>query len=224
MRTRIRVVSQLAGLLGATCLIAMTPSAAAQEFSASNISRYAGNGRWDWTVFISASPQLLNNIRCVEYTLHPSFPNPVRKVCSLGDRRYPFGLSSNGWGTFELSIRVIFKNGEVRFLRHMLTFESPPVERPLPITAGNDARQVRPGWWDWAVFIEAPEKVLDEVRCVEYTLHRTFPNPVRTICDRGEDPRRAFRLPASGWGMFQIGIRVFLKDGRVQELTHDLKF
>ena len=36
------------------------------------------------------------------------------------------------------------------------------------------------------VFIQAPPAVLSQIKCVEYTLHPTFPNPVRQVCDRGQ--------------------------------------
>lgn len=223
MRKKFHLTPQLAGLLAGMCLVATTTRAEGQQLSAANSSRYVGNGRWDWTVFIKGPPEILKNVSCVEYTLHPSFPKPIRKVCSLGDKDYPFGLSSNGWGVFEISIKVVFKNGDVRPLKHMLSFDTPAVEQPLPIKTGNTAKQVREDWWNWTVFIEGPEEVLDKVRCVEYTLHPTFANPVSTICDRGKGSR-GFSLTASGWGTFEIGIRVFLKDGRVQKLTHNLKF
>lgn len=205
------------------CFFAMTLAAAAQELSASNTSRYVGDGRWDWTVFIVAPREVLQNISCVEYRLHPTFPDPVRKVCQPGHPDLPFGLSTNGWGAFQIDIKVTFKNGEVRALWHVLVLEARPVERPLKISADNSATQVRSGWWDWTVFIEAPDEVLRQIRCVEYTLHPTFPDPVRTICRRGTG-RQAFALHGSGWGTFQIRIRVILNDGRIQELTHHLRF
>lgn len=198
---------------------------AAQEISSGNTSRYLGNGRWEWRVFIKSSPQVLNEIRCVEYTLHPTFPNPTREVCSKGDPRYPFGLKTIGWGTFEIPIKITFRSGAMRFLKqnHMLTFVAPPVEDPLPITTDNLATEVRKGWWKWTVFVQGPDDVLDNIQCVEYTLHPTFPNPVREVCSRGTGPH-AFALATSGWGTFQIRIRLFLRDGRVQELTHNLMF
>lgn len=75
-------------------------SAAAQDISAANTSRYIGNGRWAWTIYIKAPPEVLSKVKCVEYKLHPTFPDPVPPICALGDARYPFGLDSNGWGTF----------------------------------------------------------------------------------------------------------------------------
>ena len=205
-------------------LLSLALPSAAQEISADNTSRYVGKERWKWTVFIRTSQQVLKDIKCVEYTLHPTFPDPIQTVCSLGNPRHPFGYMGNGWGTFEIPIKVTFKNGKVRSLKHMLTFTTAPsVGVSFPIKVDNDAKEIRKGWWKWTVFIQGPENVLDQVRCVEYTLHRTFPNPVREVCDRGTGPR-AFALTTSGWGTFEIRIRVFLKDGRVQELTHVLRF
>jgi len=216
------MLPKTAAFLAGMCLI-LCLSSDAQEISTSNTSRYVGNGRWDWTVYIRAVPQVLNKIRCVEYKLHPTFPNPVRNVCALEDPHYPFGLKSNGWGVFEISIKVIFRNGTVRHLRHMLKFEAPPVKDSLPITPDNVANEVRAGLWRWTVFLRGPDEVLEQIQCVEYTLHPTFPDPVQEVCDRGEGPH-AFVLTATGWGTFQIKIRVFVKDGHVQELTHQLEF
>jgi len=84
-----------------------------------NSSRPIGGDRWEWTVFVEADPETLSLIECVEYTLHQTFPEPVRKVCAGGN----FALRSNGWGTFEIKIRVLFRDGTVRRLAHMLEFK-----------------------------------------------------------------------------------------------------
>jgi transcription initiation factor IIF auxiliary subunit len=61
------------------------------------------------------------------------------------------------------------------------------------------------------------------VKCVEYTLHPTFSDRIRMICERG-DTHRPFAVSATGWGTFQIGIRVFMNDGTHKEMKHQLKF
>lgn len=209
-------------LLAGVWLMAFSVTAQGQAISAANTSAYRGEGRWDWTVFIQAQSEVLKEINCVQYKLHPSFPNPVRKVCSTADPRYPFGLSTNGWGTFQIGIEVTFKNDQVRYLEHRLGLAAPLVQT-LPIKLDNIARSVRPGWWEWTVYVEGPETALAQIRCVEYLLHPTFKNPERTVCERGSGPR-AFPLSASGWGTFRIRIRVVLKDGYIQEMEHDLRF
>src|SRR4051812_10696149 len=77
-----------------------------------NVAQSEANGKsWKWTAFIAGPPDKLTNIACVEYTLHPTFPNPVRKVCNTTNPRYPFGLEAVGWGTFNIHAKVEFKDG-----------------------------------------------------------------------------------------------------------------
>jgi len=73
-------------------------------------------------------------------------------------------------------------------------------------------------WWKWALWIDADIMDLDKIDHVVYTLHSTFPKPVRKITDRNTK----FRLEAEGWGIFTIYIRLFLKDGNEIPLTHRL--
>ncbi len=61
-------------------LVAAGAARAQSGVTAGNTSKPAGDGRWDWTVYVTAPPAVLNEIRCVEYTLHPTFPNPIRRV------------------------------------------------------------------------------------------------------------------------------------------------
>jgi transcription initiation factor IIF auxiliary subunit len=71
-------------------------------------------------------------------------------------------------------------------------------------------------YYRWKVFVDAPDAVLNEIQSVEYTLHPTFPEPVRTSQDRGD----RFGLEASGWGEFTILAKVRLKDGTDQTVPY----
>jgi len=73
-------------------------------------------------------------------------------------------------------------------------------------------------WWAWGVWLEGPDEALDQVEYVEWTLHPTFPNPVRKISNRSEK----FKLDTAGWGVFPIRARVHTKDGESYTLTHQL--
>ena len=84
---------------------------------------------------------------------------------------------------------------------------------------GQDSEYKGDDWWSWSVWLEAPEEVLDSVDSVEYTLHRSFPKPVRKVNDR---PSK-FKLKTGGWGTFSIYAEVFCKDGTAVKLTHDLE-
>lgn len=131
-----------------------------------NTSRFIGNGRWEWTVFIKADPATLSQIRCVEYLLHPTFPNRDRRVCQRGSTPgQAFPLTANGWGTFDIPVTVIFNNGKTQSLTHHLRFDSPPVEAPSAPPGCNVANSfsisehgIQPIGADWpGVYLYAEE-------------------------------------------------------------------
>lgn len=91
---------------------------------ADNTAKQAYVGRWNWTVFLTGPEEELSRIECVEYTLHPTFPNPVQKVCERGRGLHAFPLIASGWGTFLIKIRVTFRDRdeEIKHLQHYLKF------------------------------------------------------------------------------------------------------
>lgn len=64
-------------------------------------------------------------------------------------------------------------------------------------------------WYQWKVFVDEDNAVLDKIDYVTYYLHPTFSNPVRTITDKGSK----FELESSGWGSFTMTITIRFKDG-----------
>jgi len=204
------------GLLAALMLATASPALAA--LTVANTSSYTGGGRWAWKVFVDADAETLQRIECVEYTLHPTSPDPVRRVCNQAKTR--FALSTNGWGTFTIKVRIEYRDGRSELREHQLVFTQEPAKTPLNVKARNWAREIEPGWWEWGVFLEGPAADLKRVRCVEYTLHPTFPNPVRTVCTRSD----RFLLTARGWGTFDIKIKVLLTDKSMYPMSHSLTF
>jgi transcription initiation factor IIF auxiliary subunit len=71
-------------------------------------------------------------------------------------------------------------------------------------------------WWNWSVWIDAPEKHLDQIQYVEYTLHPTFAERVRRVTDRST----RFCLDSAGWGEFMIGVKIQGRDGRSFKRQH----
>lgn len=216
---------------GGLALLALVAGpAAAQDISVSNTARFIGNGRYDWTVFLVAAPAVLRSIASVEYTLHPTFPNPVRKVTNPSGG---FALSASGWGEFNILVRITFKDGRVRSSQHWLSLQAPAQRQPAPIEHGdahgrigtrNTARVAGSGRWDWELFLETDGKTLSEIKCVKYTLHPTFPQPERLVCVPGSDPARGFPLASNGWGTFTVGVEIQFKDGDARRVAHDLAF
>jgi hypothetical protein len=88
---------------------------------------YTGPARWRWAVWIEGAEADLDAIDHVEYTLHPTFRNPLREVRG---RRTKFRLRSSGWGEFEINAQLFMKNGDVVHLRHWLTLTGPEGQAP----------------------------------------------------------------------------------------------
>jgi transcription initiation factor IIF auxiliary subunit len=74
--------------------------------------------------------------------------------------------------------------------------------------------------WDWEAFVDdGGSGDLERVTYVEYILHPTFPNPIRTILE----PEGGFVLRTSGWGTFELRAYVQAKDGERVQLRHQVE-
>jgi transcription initiation factor IIF auxiliary subunit len=103
--------------------LAVCMYAAENPVSVDNTATYLGNDQWRWTIFITAPDGVLRSVAYVQYTLHPTFADPIQRVDKLGDdASHPFGLTRTGWGVFEVPVKVVFKNGEQVNLKYMLKF------------------------------------------------------------------------------------------------------
>ena len=71
-------------------------------------------------------------------------------------------------------------------------------------------------YYRWMIFVDEPPERLNEIESVEYILHPTFPKPLQVR----RDPQDSFALETSGWGEFNIIIRVNFKDGRKEDLKY----
>jgi transcription initiation factor IIF auxiliary subunit len=91
-----------------------------------NTWEYVGNDRWNWAAFLDdGGSGELKDVQFVEYVLHPTFSNPVRKVFKAEE---DFRLETNGWGTFQLKAFVHRKNGIKQKLVHEIKLEYDPAE------------------------------------------------------------------------------------------------
>ncbi len=84
--------------------------------------------RVDWGIWIDEKEDVLREIDHVEYTLHPTFRNPIREESNPDTQ---FEHKTNGWGTFQISIIVFFKDGTTHKTKHMLRFQGVPTSRTL---------------------------------------------------------------------------------------------
>ncbi|VAW57964.1 hypothetical protein MNBD_GAMMA11-1455 [hydrothermal vent metagenome] len=61
---------------------------------------------------------------------------------------------------------------------------------------------------------------LADVSHVEYELHPTFSNRIRTVNSPAED----FSLYIWTWGEFDVAVSVYMKDGEKIQLNHSLEY
>jgi len=92
-------------------------------------SDYAGKDHWRWSIWLGGSDAELDDVDHVVYTLHPTFPDPVR---TIADRASDFRLDTAGWGTFTIYARVVGKDGSEQHLEHELELAYPD-DRPAPV-------------------------------------------------------------------------------------------
>ncbi len=72
---------------------------------------------YSWKVFVDESDSVLQQIDQVEYTLHPTFPQPHQIREKKEDK---FALETAGWGEFTMLIDVKFQDGRVEKVPYRL--------------------------------------------------------------------------------------------------------
>lgn len=99
-----------------------------QEIEVKNDSQYSGRklyvGKkaWEWTIYIDSEPSVLQNILRVTYQLHPTFTDPIKIIREPGKTSKAFPYSTTGWGTFNVGVRIEFKDGSELTTNHYLVF------------------------------------------------------------------------------------------------------
>jgi|SRR5277367_2051337 len=83
---------------------------------------YEGDEWWSWSVSLAGSDEELDAVAEVEYTLHPTFSDPVRRIKTRQNR---FKLSTEGWGGFLIYARVVKKDASTCHLQHQLRLYYP---------------------------------------------------------------------------------------------------
>lgn len=74
-------------------------------------------------------------------------------------------------------------------------------------------------FWKWSVWIDAPEKDLNQIESVTYTLDPSFSQTVQVMTNRAQN----FRLEASGYSEFRIDVKVKRKNGKISKAMHWLE-
>lgn len=97
---------------------------------------YLGNDRWEWAVWIQATPANLKQLVEVTWILHPTFsPSTI----TVRDHEAHFRLDTSGWGTFLLHAKLQPRHGSPFELSHMLKLSYPAGAQGDPAHRGESA-------------------------------------------------------------------------------------
>lgn len=97
------------------CLFGACIAAWSQTVVVDNTAQYRGNGQYSWTIFLKGNAAALQQVKSVQYTLHPTFAKPV--VYGTGSN---FSYSAAGWGEFNIVATISYKNGTSTVVNHWL--------------------------------------------------------------------------------------------------------
>jgi len=75
---------------------------------ATPVGKRAEREFYKWRLFVDEPRDVLEQIKAVEYVLHPTFPEPVQ---TRTDPENQFALEAAAWGSFMAAIRVYYKDG-----------------------------------------------------------------------------------------------------------------
>lgn len=81
------------------------------------------------------------------------------------------------------------------------------------------ATKVEKDWYEWSIELESAPVGLNKVKEVEYILHPTFRDRIRTV----RSAERKFKLESEGWGEFDIAVNVYYRTGEEQIALVPLK-
>ncbi len=90
----------------------------------------------------------------------------------------------------------------------------------LRVRLKSEASRLKEDWWSWKVWVEGRDEVLDQIQSVKYSLHPTFPNPIRVV----EDRQSKFELSDRSWVEFAITAQVTTKTGETVSVEHWIEF
>jgi transcription initiation factor IIF auxiliary subunit len=83
---------------------------------------YIDDNWWNWAVWVEGTPEELDQLEYVEWKLHPTFADPVRRVTN---RSTNFKLETGGWGVFTIYATAQRKDGKGEKLHHYLRLTYP---------------------------------------------------------------------------------------------------
>ena len=125
-----------------------SPPTIAEQIEMRQSSEYVGHNRWNWSIWIDAPATVMNDIEYVDYKLHSSYTDPLRRRTNRDEN---FRLSGNGWGEFTITAEIKPQDGKAFTKRHWLTLEYPAT----PSSASSGSLSVKQKSHTPTIFVSA---------------------------------------------------------------------
>jgi len=135
----------------------------------------------EWTLYVRGpnGEDLSAAAAKVVFQLHPSFPQPVRELTAP-----PFEVTEKGWGEFEASIRIVWRDPDEKatVLMHPIKLYPPGITSVTPSTTSTEP--VVHEFYDEVVFTDPRESfhkqlmrmsVLPRIQSHEPAVQEAFP-------------------------------------------------
>lgn len=95
-----------------------------QNIRFSNTSSLVGKGQYKWTIYLDADQSVLDQIKSVEYLLHPAFDDPDRDISEPRKGPRAFNTSGTAFRPVKIGIAIHYKNGGERNFEYTLRLRS----------------------------------------------------------------------------------------------------
>lgn len=82
----------------------------------------AGDELYNLKIYLDGPPHELDNVKEVEYVLHPTFPDPRQVVA---DRSRNFALEIWTWGMFNIEVTIRYQDGSEEHRDFYLSYKLP---------------------------------------------------------------------------------------------------
>ena len=89
------------------------------------------------------------------------------------------------------------------------------------VSIASAATRSRNDQWKWTVFLKGSAEAVGHVRCIHYALGPGFPDPSRTVCDRGSQ-NQPFATSGVTWGSFNLSATVVFDDKSTTQLKYNV--
>ena len=141
-----------------------------------------GEATHKWCVYVRGvnNENISNFIKSVQFTLHTTFPNNVRKI-----NKWPFELYEMGWGEFDIKIKIELIDESVKpiELTHPLKFYNQPHQSQSskkPVVSEN---------YDEIIFVNPKPEILEQLLRVDNSPSQVeiFQEPISNKKNNTED-------------------------------------